>query len=81
MFNEQDIIELLHSDIIEPLDQSPLKRKVTFTGSKGSPPKISCPTDEDDQFQDIEPLEETLDRNQDATWKTRNFAMKDSARE
>ncbi|XP_060087799.1 origin recognition complex subunit 1 [Heteronotia binoei] len=92
MFNEQDIIELLDFDFIKPLDNSPLKRKVTFTGINGSPPKISCPTDEDDQFQDTEPLGDTSEqsnaivlpsskRNQDTTWKTRIFSGKDTARE
>ncbi|KAL8178667.1 UNVERIFIED_CONTAM: hypothetical protein K2H54_054784 [Gekko kuhli] len=92
IFSEQDIIELLDFNFIEPLDHSPLKRKVTFTGIKGSPPKVSCPTDEDNQFQDTEPLGDTLERSkacvlssskrkQDAAWKTRIFAVKDSAGE
>ncbi|XP_077189856.1 origin recognition complex subunit 1 isoform X2 [Paroedura picta] len=92
MFNQQDVIELLDSSFIEPLHHSPLKHKVIFTGIKGSPPKISCPTDEDDQFQDIELLGDTSEgsnafklssskRNQDTTWKTRSFAVKNSARD
>ncbi|XP_048352911.1 origin recognition complex subunit 1 isoform X2 [Sphaerodactylus townsendi] len=91
-FKEQDFIELIDSDFIEPLDHSPLKHKVTFTGIKGSPPKISCLTDEKGQFQDIAPLEDTSERsnalvlhsskrNQDTTLKNRTSAVKNNTRE
>ncbi|XP_054835219.1 origin recognition complex subunit 1 [Eublepharis macularius] len=89
---EQDGIALLDFDFIEPLEQSALKRKVTFHGLKGSPPKISCLTDEEDPFHDIEPLENITERsnsfvlssskrNQASSLETRTSAVKDSARD
>ncbi|XP_061488980.1 origin recognition complex subunit 1 isoform X2 [Rhineura floridana] len=89
---EQDMIELLDYDFIEPLEQSALKRKVTFAGIKGSPPKMSRDTDEEDVFLDIKPLGDKSEktntnvssprqRNQDSSLKTRSSAVKENARD
>uniref|UniRef100_A0A8C5WP57 Origin recognition complex subunit 1 n=1 Tax=Laticauda laticaudata TaxID=8630 RepID=A0A8C5WP57_LATLA len=50
---QQDVI-----DLTETPQRSSLKRKVTFTGIKGSPKKISCVSDEEDLLLDIKPLDE-----------------------
>ncbi|XP_044285862.1 origin recognition complex subunit 1 isoform X2 [Varanus komodoensis] len=57
-FAKQDKADLLDNDFTEPVERSVLKRKVTFNGIKGSPPKISCDSDEEDLFLDIRPLED-----------------------
>ncbi|XP_058035214.1 origin recognition complex subunit 1 [Ahaetulla prasina] len=59
---QQDMIELLDCDLTETPQQSSLKRKVTFTGIKGSPKKISCVSDEEDLLLDIKPLDEQPER-------------------
>ncbi|XP_042317433.1 origin recognition complex subunit 1 isoform X2 [Sceloporus undulatus] len=88
-FAERDIIEL-DSDFIEPLERSAMKRKVTFTGFKGSPSKISCATDEGDTFADIKPLRDSSERingslsspcqrNKECGPKTRRSVVKECA--
>lgn len=59
---QQDVIELLDRSLTETPQRSPLKRKVTFTGIKGSPKKISCVSDEEDLLLDIKPLDEQPER-------------------
>ncbi|CAI5777168.1 origin recognition complex subunit 1 isoform X1 [Podarcis lilfordi] len=88
---EQDMIELLDYGFFEPLEQSALKRKVTFTGIKGSPPKIPCAAvAEGDLFLDIKPLgrkSERLNKNlsspcqsdQVSSLKARSSAVKRNA--
>ncbi|XP_026521449.1 origin recognition complex subunit 1 [Notechis scutatus] len=49
----------MQQDVITETPQpSSLKRKVTFTGIKGSPKKIYCVSDEEDLLLDIKPLDE-----------------------
>ncbi|XP_032074090.1 origin recognition complex subunit 1 isoform X2 [Thamnophis elegans] len=59
---QQDVLELLDCGLTETPQRSPLKRKVTFTGIKGSPKKISCVSDEEDLLSDIKPLDEHPER-------------------
>ncbi|XP_070602008.1 origin recognition complex subunit 1 isoform X2 [Erythrolamprus reginae] len=59
---QQDAIELLDCGLVGTPQQSPLKRKVAFTGIKGSPKKISCVSDEEDLLLDIKPLDEQPER-------------------
>lgn len=56
------MIELLDYGLTETPQRSSLKRKVTFTGIKGSPKKISCVSDEEDLLSDIKPLDEQPER-------------------
>ncbi|XP_053104041.1 origin recognition complex subunit 1 [Hemicordylus capensis] len=81
-FTEQDVIALLDNDIIKPLEQTNFKRKVTFTGTEGSPSKIFCAPDEDDLFLDIKPLvDEKMSalspckRNQHSSLKSRSSGV------
>lgn len=90
---EQDMIELLDYGFFEPLEQSALKRKVTFTGIKGSPPKIPCAAvAEGDLFLDIKPLGRKSERpnkkisspcqsDQVSSVKARSSAVKRNATE
>ncbi|XP_063154018.1 origin recognition complex subunit 1 [Candoia aspera] len=59
---QQDVIELLDYGLTETAKRSALKRKVIFTGIKGSPEKIPCASDEEDLLLDIRPLEEQPER-------------------
>uniref|UniRef100_A0A6J0TC97 Origin recognition complex subunit 1 n=1 Tax=Pogona vitticeps TaxID=103695 RepID=A0A6J0TC97_9SAUR len=88
-FAEQDLIELLDCDFTEPFTRSALKRKVKFSGNKGSPSKISCAADKGDLFLDIKLLEDHSDemdtslsspcqRNQESSRKTRRSALKNT---
>ncbi|XP_066480711.1 origin recognition complex subunit 1 [Tiliqua scincoides] len=84
----EDVIGLLDYDSDEPQDRSILKRKVTFTGNKSSPPKITCAADEEDLSLDIKPLGDerrntsllsSCKMNQSSSLKTRSSAVKESA--
>ncbi|KAL7985084.1 hypothetical protein Chor_003654 [Crotalus horridus] len=88
---QQDVIELLDYGLTETPQRSSLKRKVTFTGIKGSPKKIPCVSDEEDLLSDIKPLDEQPKRTttnllslcqkiQDSSLKTSSSAVTQSTK-
>ncbi|XP_039175980.1 origin recognition complex subunit 1 [Crotalus tigris] len=88
---QQDVIELLDCGLTETPQRSSLKRKVTFTGIKGSPKKIPCVSDEEDLLSDIKPLDEQPKRTttnllslcqkiQDSSLKTSSSAVTQSTK-